>query len=82
MYFNVDECKVMYIGDKDADFKYLMRNEEVSNIIHEIGLRVIIGSNLKMRRRRRRRSRRAKFKLIWLHIITKTQYTKKYEIEH
>ena len=77
MYFNVDECKVMYIGDKDADFKYLMRNEEVSNIIHEIGLRVIIGSNLKMRR-----SRRAKFKLIWLHIITKTQYTKKYEIEH
>ena len=48
MSFNTDKCKVMHIGDKNPNFKYTMRAQELDNVKQEKDLVVIINCNLKV----------------------------------
>ena len=48
MCFNVDECKVMHIGEKNPNFKYHLQGHELSEVKQEKDLGVIISNTLKM----------------------------------
>ena len=42
--FNTDNSRIMYIIDKNSNFEYKMRNQEIYNIKQEKNLGVIINS--------------------------------------
>ena len=48
MSFNTDKCKVMHIGDKNPNFKYNMRDQELDKVKQENYLGVIMNCNLKV----------------------------------
>ena len=49
MSFNTDKCKVMHtLGDKNPNFKYKIRDQELDKIKQEKDLGVIINCNLKV----------------------------------
>ena len=48
MSFNTDKYKVMHIGDKNPNFKYKMRDQELDKVKQEKNLGVIINCNLKV----------------------------------
>ena len=48
MHFNTDKCKVMHIGDKNPNFKYKMRDQELDKVKQEKDLGLIINCNLKV----------------------------------
>ena len=48
MSFITDKCKVMHIGDKNPNFKYKMRDQELDNVKLVKDLVVIINCNLKV----------------------------------
>ena len=46
MEFNVDKCKVMYIGRTNKNFKYYMDSKELEAVHEEKDLGVLITSDL------------------------------------
>ena len=48
MCFNTDKCKVMHTGDKNPNFKYKMRDNELDKVKPEKDLGVITNCNLKV----------------------------------
>ena len=48
MSFNTDKCEVMHIGDKNPNFKYKMRDQELDKVKQEKDLGVNINCNMKM----------------------------------
>ena len=48
MSFNTEKCKVMHTGDKNPNFKYKMRDQELDKVKQEKDLGVIINCNLKV----------------------------------
>ena len=47
MKFNVDTCKVLYIGNNNQYTKYTMNGSELSKLSHEKDLRITISNDLK-----------------------------------
>ncbi len=48
MSLNVDNCKVMHIGEKNPNFKYQTQGLELSEVKQEKDLGIIISNTLKM----------------------------------
>ena len=48
MSFNTDKCKVMHIGDKNPNFKYKMRDQELDKVKQKKDLGLIIYCNLEV----------------------------------
>ena len=48
MSFNTDKSKVTHIGNKNPNFKYKMRDQELDNVKQEKELSIIINCNIKV----------------------------------
>ena len=47
MFFNVDKCKVLHIGNRNVQANYTMNGKQLAKVEQEKDLGVVISSDLK-----------------------------------